>query len=98
MDKTVDLSVSGILFGILFGVIGFFPLYLASRSVTPGVEAHVVALALAAIGIPLVVMLLAILVCSKVAPQALLCFGCAMAGTLLILTSVYTCGHFFRRR
>lgn len=94
----MELSVPGILLGILFGTLGFLPLFFASRSVTPAAKPNVVALAIACVGFPLLFMLVAVLVCYKVAPGALLCFGSAMAGALLVWTLCYTCGYFIKRR
>lgn len=94
----MELSILGILFGILFGVLGFLPLYLASRSVTPASDTNVVALAIACVGFPLILLSIAIFICSRIAPGALLCFGLAMAVTLLMLTMVYACWYFMRRR
>jgi hypothetical protein len=94
----VVFSVPGILFGVVFGFLGFLPLFVASKAIARSSDPHVVVITLASVGVPLLVMLLALFVCDRVAPEALLCFGCAMAATLLVLTSTYVCYYFLKNR
>ena len=95
---SMEFSVPGIIVGIVFGIIDFLPLYLASRSITPASDPHMFTLALIRVGFPMILMLAAILVCSKVAYHALLCFGCGMVGTLVLLALVYCSWYFIKRR
>ena len=90
MAAGFEFSLAASACGVLFGLLGFAPLYFASRVITPAINSGAIGLGLVSIGLSLVLMLGAVLLCSKIAPAALPSFGVFTALAFLVATGVFT--------
>ncbi|NTU88902.1 MAG: hypothetical protein HGA54_03215 [Actinobacteria bacterium] len=90
MAAGYDFTFAASACGVLFGLIGFAPLYIASRVITPAIKSGAMALGLVSVGLSLVLMIGAVLVCSVIAPGALLSFGVFTALAFLVATGIFT--------
>ena len=81
-----------ILIGICVGFVGFLPLFFALRLTRRSLDSSIMKLALTGLGaflISLIVLVVALIVCAKVAHDVLLPFGAAEVVTLIAATIAY---------
>ena len=81
-----------ILVGLCVGFVGFLPLYFALNATRKSLDSAIMKLALVGLGaflMSLVVLAVALLICSKVAHDMLLPFGAAEVAMLIASTIAY---------
>jgi hypothetical protein len=75
--------------GVVCGIFGFLPLFFAARKVDPSMRTGVIGFGLICIGISLILMVGALLICRKVAPAYVFPFGMGMLAMFLVATLIY---------
>lgn len=91
-------TTAAILLGLLIGLVGFLPMFAVGVVKNQFIREYSVQVGIVAIGFSLILMFVAFLVCSRVAPDSLLAFSLSAILALLVLTAIFAIRSIQRTR